>query len=1271
MTFGAVLLVNSQTVTYNCPQGWVTDVSNNRCYKFVYYPKQPYVLAAKDCAESSASLLSVTTSTEHSFVNSYLMTYDPNRSEWYTSGRQDANNVYIWEGEGLVIRDIVPEINYWMQGYQYVPEDRLIYKFDYTANEYRWYVGANTIKRSYICEIRQEDAYRVLIQRRDFTFGTPYLNEEDVPIGPTFDPDGVPENIWYLSSTTSLYLECLAIGNPQPVYRWLRGTTDSTITEEVKSSSDNRFTLTNGKLTITDPDQRDSQYYRCEASNSEGTIISNFASLSLGKLGEFSNVADAPVTSYEFEGAVIECSQITYEPSIVYNWERDIGRIEDIFVENNEYIFISSNGRLYFSEVNQNDAGKYYCRVSLSGISRSITGSAQPPSAVSRPIVLDVRRQAAKADWGPIFQDDFINVFPKSPGRGSDVRLECFAYGTATGYKTSWTFRWSREGGLPKSVRFENLNRVLIIKNAQAEDEGKYRCEVTRGSNTVSREYTLVLQTKPYFLNPLRAQHIDIGSQLSWQCLADGNPSPVYSWYYNGALISPSDTRFTVSRNILRIATADPQLHNGMYQCGATNIRGQILSSAQLRVLSFKPTFSKHPLPPALSGAERGNITIPCQPEGSPRPTIKWSRRSINGGLSDIGVSMNTGQPVDTTAKFQMTLNGDLIIRDITMGDAGDYICTATNNLGEDYSACRLDVQTGTTLSVKPSTLKDAYKRTQNETVFIHCEASYDKDLDLIYVWSFNGKRLDLDKDPYYIQSYNPTGLYIRPLQYFHAGVYECTALTPLNSESAPGTVTVEGFPEAPSGIYADSGRITTNSLVLFWTDGDVRSPGGILEYEIMANVAEEPGEWYPATRGNERVFHVDTTIPSADNKVNSKQTYRLTSLLPGNNYAFKIRAKNIKGWSEYSLPSAFYQTRSAAPDLDYNQISLNLTGGGGSVGDLTVKWNPLPKKYHGGSGLYYTIFWKRITTDVWSSNNYTAKENDNIKGQLSFVTLVGAENFYLPYHVMIMPANNYGRGQNSSIKVIYSAMEMPTLSPILSHCNAINATAMDVFWTPIENTREKVGGEIAGFQVNYWTTGQQEPVYKNFIRFNLQDGVVPTHGVVIGLKINHYSTFDVQVFNTAGLGPRSDPYNCETANDPTHHYPIEVRVYPRSATSVDVTWRGVLITTDEATVIGYKIFLWPSNENFRTAFEYETDFSPTRHTLTNLEQGVVYALRISAVSSAGDGQKSPTIYFAIAGGPATLIDQTVTEFTFLSGSSITSSIVLIAIATAFVYFMS
>lgn len=97
-----------------------------------------------------------------------------------------------------------------------------------------------------------------------------------------------------------------------------------------------------------------------------------------------------------------------------------------------------------------------------------------------------------------------------------------------------------------------------------------------------------------------------------------------------------------------------------------------------------------------MSGAVRGNITIPCRPEGSPKPTIKWRKRSAGGAITDISVTINSGQqPTDNTAKFEMTLNGDLIIRDITSSDAGDYICTATNDQGEDNSACTLEVQGG------------------------------------------------------------------------------------------------------------------------------------------------------------------------------------------------------------------------------------------------------------------------------------------------------------------------------------------------------------------------------------------------------------------------------------------------------------------------------------------------------------------------------------------------------------------------------------------------
>ena len=42
----------------------------------------------------------------------------------------------------------------------------------------------------------------------------------------------------------------------------------------------------------------------------------------------------------------------------------------------------------------------------------------------------------------------------------------------------------------------------------------------------------------------------------------------------------------------------------------------------------------------------------------------------------------------------------------------------------------------------------------------------------------------------------------------------------------------------------------------------------------------------------------------------------------------------------------------------------------------------------------------------------------------------------------------------------------------------------------------------------------------------------MPTHGIVIGITPNAFSIFDVQVFNTAGLGPKSDSYPCKTASD-------------------------------------------------------------------------------------------------------------------------------------------
>ena len=73
-----------------------------------------------------------------------------------------------------------------------------------------------------------------------------------------------------------------------------------------------------------------------------------------------------------------------------------------------------------------------------------------------------------------------------------------FIYCRANNYKNIWNYYWSRKGGLPSKVKYGDFNRVLIIENAQAEDDGVYTCHVSRGSASAAKSFTLNLNSKWY-----------------------------------------------------------------------------------------------------------------------------------------------------------------------------------------------------------------------------------------------------------------------------------------------------------------------------------------------------------------------------------------------------------------------------------------------------------------------------------------------------------------------------------------------------------------------------------------------------------------------------------------------------------------------------------------------------------------------------------------------------------------------------------------------------
>ncbi|CAH1981412.1 unnamed protein product [Acanthoscelides obtectus] len=142
--------------------------------------------------------------------------------------------------------------------------------------------------------------------------------------------------------------------------------------------------------------------------------------------------------------------------------------------------------------------------------------------------------------------------------------------------------------------------------------------------------------------------------------------------------LEPEDRdRIRIQDNVLSISYLNDERDPGMYQCRASNTLKTKYSSAQLKVLAFKPSFKKHPLEFETYAQDGGNVTIKCNPEAAPRAKFVWKK---DGNLIGAGGHRRVSE------------GGNLFISPISRDDEGLYTCTATNELGMDESKGRLIV---------------------------------------------------------------------------------------------------------------------------------------------------------------------------------------------------------------------------------------------------------------------------------------------------------------------------------------------------------------------------------------------------------------------------------------------------------------------------------------------------------------------------------------------------------------------------------------------------
>lgn len=113
---------------------------------------------------------------------------------------------------------------------------------------------------------------------------------------------------------------------------------------------------------------------------------------------------------------------------------------------------------------------------------------------------------------------------------------------------------------------------------------------------------------------------------------------------------------------------------------------------------------------------------------------------------------------------------------------------------------------------------------------------------------------------------------------------------------------------------------------------------------------------------------------------------------------------------------------------------------------------------------IWYIVYW-RPASDKGEFNKKNLKDFGNVG---LYVVNVGEENFFRPYTVMVQAMNYKGAGPVSPETEVYSAEAMPQVQPTGVYAIAYNSTALNVTWTPLDVTREKIRGRLIGHRVSF-----------------------------------------------------------------------------------------------------------------------------------------------------------------------------------------------------------
>ncbi|XP_019511054.1 PREDICTED: neural cell adhesion molecule L1-like protein [Hipposideros armiger] len=837
-------------------------------------------------------------------------------------------------------------------------------------------------------------------------------------------------------------IECEAKGNPEPAFTWTKD-------DKPFDLSDPRIIVSNDSGTFKIPNEGHVAHfqgkYRCFASNKLGVAMSEEIEFIVPNVPKFPKEKIEPLEVEEGDPIVLPCNPPTGLPPLHIYWMN----IELEHIEQDERVYMSQEGDLYFANVEERDSRSDYCcfaafprlRTIVQKMPMKLTvNSLKHANDSSSSTDIDFKANSIKqrkprlllppVDRGP---ESSVTIL-----RGDTLLLECFAEGIPTP-QVDWE---KVDGDLPKGRETkESYGKTLKIENVSFQDKGVYRCTATNLQGWATHDFHVTVED----VHPLiqtedgEAYAAVVGASAFLHCEFFASPKAVVTWQKVEEAKPLEGDRFHVHDNGTLQLNTTTEDDAGQYSCWVVNAKGRTAVTASLEVRSEFSSYSAWALPWARFAFVFPDERKPASREDffpSSLDGFRWGMCILERLRSSCVCCLTF--LTYRASPCRVSIDGaNLTISAVTLGDQGTYACSAQTELDSITNVTQVTV-----LDVPdpPKHLRLSEKQDRSVRLTWDAGDSHNSDISE-YLVEFEGNREEPGRWEQLRRVQGAQTSVLLPLAPYVTYRFRVVAVNEVGRSRPSSPSERHETPPAAPDKNPQNIRVQASQpkeMIIKWEPlKSMEQNGPGLEYRVTWKPQGASVEWEEETVTNHTLRVMTPTVYAP--------------------YEVQVQATNSLGAGPEPQPVILFSGEDypdAAPRIQGVDV-INSTV-------VKVTWSAIPKdRVHGRLKGYQVNWWK--TKSLLDGRAHPKRVNTlRFSGQRNY-GMVPSLDAFSEFHLSIFAYNSKGAGPESepyTFQTPEGVPEQPTFLKVVQ----VDKDAATLSW----GLPKKLNGNLTGYVLQY-----------------------------------------------------------------------------------------------------------------------------------------------------------------------------------------------------------